>query len=206
MPTKGERTKAHIVSAAAPIFNERGFAGTSMSDILEATGLEKGGIYRHFESKDDLAVAAFDYAVAVLEVRQRRALEKAKTPLDRLFACIDVFRSSLTNPAIRGGCPMLNTAIDADDTHPALRTRARRAVAHWQQLIADIAVEAKAHGELGAATDPEVLASVITSSLEGAIMVSRLLHDPRHMDRVVDHLRAWLFSFTTAPQAASIRS
>jgi len=75
MPTKGERTKAHIVATAAPIFNERGFVGTSLNDILAATGLEKGGIYRHFESKDELAVAAFDYAVKMLQARQRRALE-----------------------------------------------------------------------------------------------------------------------------------
>ncbi len=197
MPTKGERTKAQIVAAAAPIFNERGFAGTSLSDILAATGLEKGGIYRHFESKDDLAVAAFDYAVRVLEARQRRSLENAQTALERLYACVDVFASSLTHPALRGGCPMLNTAIDADDTHPALRERARQAVAHWQKLIFDIAEEAKANGELDAATESKILASVITSSLEGAIMVSRLLRDQLHMDRVVSHLRAWLATCET---------
>jgi len=205
MPTKGERTKAHIVAAAAPIFNERGFAGTSMNDILAATGLEKGGIYRHFESKDELAVAAFDHAVEVLETRQRRALEDAKTPLGRLFACIDAFRTSLTRPALRGGCPMLNTAIDSDDTHPALRERVRLAVVHWQQLIAGIAQEAIATGELSDTTDPNVLASVITSALEGAIMVSRLLHDPQHMDRVVDHLRAWLASCETPKPAMVAR-
>ncbi len=205
MPTKGERTKAHIVATAAPIFNERGFVGTSLHDILAATGLEKGGIYRHFESKDELAVAAFDYAVKMLQARQRRALEKAGTALERLYACIDVFGSSLTQPALRGGCPMLNTAIDADDTHPALRERARRAVAQWQQLIVDIAEEARANGELGAATNSDVLASVITSSLEGAIMVSRLLRDARHMDRVVDHLRALLKSYETPTSAVVAR-
>ncbi len=205
MPTKGERTKAHIVATAAPIFNERGFVGTSLNDILAATGLEKGGIYRHFESKDELAVAAFDYAVKMLQARQRRALEKAGTALERLYACIDVFGSSLTQPALRGGCPMLNTAIDADDTHPALRERARRAVAQWQQLIVDIAEEARANGELGAATNPDVLASVITSSLEGAIMISRLLRDARHMDRVVAHLRAVLKSYETPTSAVVAR-
>ncbi len=204
MPTKGERTKAQIVAAAAPIFNERGFAGTSMSDILAATGLEKGGIYRHFESKDELALAAFDYAIQVLEARQRRALERTETALERLAACIDVFRSSLTHPALRGGCPMLNTAIDADDTHPALREHARQAIVQWQQLIVHFAEEAKAKGEIEAAADCETIASVITSSLEGAIMVSRLLRDPRHMDRVVDHLREWIAGYQT--QASTMMS
>lgn len=201
MPTKGERTRAHIVAAAAPIFNERGFAGTSMNDILTATGLEKGGVYRHFESKDELAVAAFDYAVHALEARRRRALQNANTALERLYACIDVFGTSLQNPAVRGGCPLLNTAIDADDTHPALRERARRAMLHWQELIADLVGDAKLNGELGVAANSEVLVSVITSSLEGAIMVSRLLRDSQHMERVVAHLRAWLRSYETPPSA-----
>ena len=56
--TKGERTRQHIIETAAPLFNQRGFTGASMADLMEATGLEKGGIYRHCGSKDELAVAA----------------------------------------------------------------------------------------------------------------------------------------------------
>ena len=61
--TKGERTREGIVAAAAPLFNQRGYAASSMSDVMAATGLEKGGIYRHFESKDELALAAFDHTL-----------------------------------------------------------------------------------------------------------------------------------------------
>src|ERR1700678_1948300 len=59
--TKGEQTRRRIVEAAAPIFNKRGYEGASLSELMEATGLKKGGIYRHFSSKEELAAEAFDY-------------------------------------------------------------------------------------------------------------------------------------------------
>src|SRR6202171_5234257 len=62
--TKGEQTRKKIVEAAAPIFNQRGYEGSSLNDLMEATGLKKGGIYRHFTSKEELAVEAFDYTSA----------------------------------------------------------------------------------------------------------------------------------------------
>ena len=61
---KGEMTRQRIIEEAAPIFNQRGYAGCSMQDVMEATGLEKGGIYRHFESKEELAAEAFKYAIS----------------------------------------------------------------------------------------------------------------------------------------------
>src|SRR4030081_59409 len=59
--TKGEQTRQRIVEHAAPIFNQHGFEGSSLADLMEATGLKKGGIYRHFASKEELAAEAFDY-------------------------------------------------------------------------------------------------------------------------------------------------
>jgi AcrR family transcriptional regulator len=59
---KGEQTRQEIIRRAAPIFNQRGYDGAALSDLMRATGLEKGGIYRHFGSKQELAGDAFDYA------------------------------------------------------------------------------------------------------------------------------------------------
>jgi len=62
MLTKSDRTRQLIVEKAAHLFNVKGYAATSMSDIIEATGLAKGGIYGHFKSKEAIASEAFDYA------------------------------------------------------------------------------------------------------------------------------------------------
>src|SRR6266436_2118879 len=60
--SKGQETKQEIVRKAAHLFNQKGYAGTSLSDLMDATGLQKGGIYRHFSGKEELATEAFDYS------------------------------------------------------------------------------------------------------------------------------------------------
>ena len=61
---KGLKTRQRIVEMAAPVFNRQGFAGASMRDLISATGLEKGGIYNHFDSKEQLALEAYDFAMS----------------------------------------------------------------------------------------------------------------------------------------------
>ena len=60
--TQGEKTRQRIIKDAAALLNQYGFSGFSMSELMKATGLEKGGIYRHFDSKEQLAAEAFEYA------------------------------------------------------------------------------------------------------------------------------------------------
>jgi TetR/AcrR family transcriptional repressor of nem operon len=57
--SKGKQTRRKIVEAAAPIFNKRGYEGSSLNDLMEATGLKKGGMHRHFSSKEELAQKHF---------------------------------------------------------------------------------------------------------------------------------------------------
>src|ERR1700738_1684582 len=69
---KGEETRKEIIRKSAPIFNRKGYSGAALSDLMRATGLEKGGIYRHFESKEELAGDAFDHAWKVAHGRALR--------------------------------------------------------------------------------------------------------------------------------------
>ena len=120
---KGEKTRGRIVSKAAQLFNERGLEGTSLADLMEATGLEKGGIYRHFPSKEAVATEAFDYA-------WQSAFAARMHDLDTISNSVDKLKQFVTNfverrPSVPGGCPLLNTAVAADDGNPVLRARAR---------------------------------------------------------------------------------
>jgi AcrR family transcriptional regulator len=194
MLTKGARTCQHIIASAAPVFNVKGFAGASMTDILQATGLEKGGLYRHFRSKEELALAAFDYAVRILEKRHDAAQAGLTTALARLQACVDVVAASINDPPLRGGCPILNTAIEADDTHLALRKRTATAMRRWQDRIVRIVDDGIASEELRSGVDAASVAAILTSALEGAIMIASLLRDPAQMNATSAHLRDWLGS------------
>ena len=196
--TKGEVTRQRILERAAPVFNQRGYAGATMSELVAATGLEKGGIYNHFGSKDDLALEAFDHSIDRIVACFATAQEE-RTGLDRLVAIVTVFGDWADDPLIPGGCPIMNTAIESDDTHPALADRARAAMESWHRLIGAIVKDAKQRGELDGAVDPYELATVVTATLEGSLMLAKLFHDRSHMHRAVRYLTDHVESLRVQP-------
>jgi TetR/AcrR family transcriptional repressor of nem operon len=200
--TKGERTRQRILELAAPVFNRQGYAGASLRDLIGATGLEKGGIYNHFGSKEQLALEAYDYAMSRVSERLARSQDGATDAIDSLTRMILAFAVNARRPSVDGGCPMMNTAIEADDTNSELRDRARASMTLWHRLVGRIVKDGKAEGTLAADLDPYALASTITASLEGALMLARLYDDPTHMDRVVDHLVAHVGSLRVTEASA----
>ena len=124
---KGEMTRQRIIEEAAPIFNQRGYAGCSMQDVMEATGLEKGGIYRHFESKEELAAEAFKFAISEAFRVRRVGADAIENRLERIKYLVRRF-VDVPSP-VPGGCPMMNAAIDSDDGNPVLRGLAKEAIA-----------------------------------------------------------------------------
>jgi TetR/AcrR family transcriptional regulator, transcriptional repressor for nem operon len=196
--TKGEETRRKIVAAAAPIFNQRGFEGSSLADLMAATGLQKGGIYRHFSSKEELAAEAFDYAwKAAVETRMQH-LDQASSGLEKLKQLIANF-VELRSP-VGGGCPILNTATDADDGNPILRERVAKALRSWSTRLQAIVREAATAGETRVGVDPKNVASLIIASLEGAMMMSRIERSPGTLRRVQQHLNRYIDNEIAAPR------
>jgi AcrR family transcriptional regulator len=198
--TKGLKTRQRIVEMAAPVFNRQGFVGASMRDLISATGLEKGGIYNHFGSKEQLALEAYDFAMSRVTDALARSQEGATDAVDRLTRMIESFATFARKPAIAGGCPIMNTAIEADDGNPELRDRAKESMTLWHRLIGRIVKDGIALGTLAADTDPYALAALLTGSLEGALMLSRLYDDPAFIDRVVAHLVAHVETLRATPE------
>jgi TetR/AcrR family transcriptional repressor of nem operon len=188
--SKGEETRQRIVAEAAKLFNQHGFEGGSMSELMEATGLEKGGIYRHFSSKEEVAAEAFDYAWQAALAARMHDLDLIPNRVDRLrqFVANFVERRSI----VPGGCPLLNTAIDTDDGNPVLRERARTALHGWRGRLSSIISEGIERKEIKRRVDPKKLATLIISSLEGALMISRLEKHNEALLAVQSHLETYL--------------
>src|SRR5579875_2203804 len=170
--SKGKETRQRIIELAAPLFNRQGYAGCSMADIMEATGLEKGGIYRYFESKEALAIEAFRFALGQTRKLHTHDLADTSGALARLHAVIDRFVSEPS--PMEGGCPLMNTAVDTDDSNAALRELAHRAFVEWRSRLAAIVREGIAKREIGGPCDPAELADTMVAALEGALVLSRL--------------------------------
>ena len=193
--TKGEATRQEIIERAAPVFNRQGFAGASMQDIMRATGLEKGGIYRHFTSKQELAAAAFLHALSLAEEARTRHLAEIASQIEKLRHMVNAF-AELPSP-LPGGCPLMNTAVDADDTNPELRALACDGIRAWKSRIAAIVAAGIECREIRYGTDPARIANVIVSTLEGALLISRLEHSKEALEdgknalnQLIDTIRA----------------
>jgi AcrR family transcriptional regulator len=194
MMSKAQQTKAHIVQQAAEVFNQKGYAGSSIVDIMQATGLKKGGIYNHFKSKDELAVAAFDYAVSLMSQKVWSAVKTKRNAIERLQALVSSYLVYIETPPIIGGCPILNTAIEADDTDSPLRDRAIAAINNWRNLIVRIINKGIKKGEIPATIEPDTVATIIICNIEGAIMMSQLEKNPVHLERAIAHLQKYIQS------------
>jgi TetR/AcrR family transcriptional regulator, transcriptional repressor for nem operon len=189
---KGEATRERIIARAAEVFNVYGYAGTTVADIMQAADLEKGGIYRHFASKEELALSAFDFAAARVRERFTIGITGTANAVDTLVAFIGVFRGYAQRPPLKGGCPILNTAVEADDTHPVLRERARALVEEWRTMIRTVVMAGQARGEVRSEVDPEQLALLCIATMEGAVMLSQLLRDSTPLQVAYDHLHQHL--------------
>jgi TetR/AcrR family transcriptional repressor of nem operon len=188
---KGERTRQEIIRKAAPIFNQRGYDGAAMSELMRATGLEKGGIYRHFESKEQLAAEAFEFAWKTAVDTRLDGTQEIANSVDRLKKIVRNFRERRAG-LVPGGCPLLNTAIDSDDGNPLLRGKARRALNEWLERLEGIAREGQSRGEIRAGVDCSELAALIVSTLEGSLMVSRLQRKEQPRELACRHLEEYL--------------
>ncbi len=169
--TKGEKSRLNIVAKAAVVFNQRGFEGSSMQDIVEAAGLEKGSIYGHFSSKEELALEAFDFAWGDTAQKRMGNLDTVDHAVDKLKLHVSNY---VNIPSFSGGCPLLNTAVDADDGNLALRDRARKAVRGWEEALVNIVIEGQRRGEVRLEVQPQSVATFLIATLEGSTAVSRI--------------------------------
>ncbi|BDB26696.1 transcriptional regulator [Cupriavidus sp. TA19] len=170
---KAERTRQLIVEKTAPIFNTKGYAGTSLADMTEATGLTKGSVYGNFANKEEVALAAFDHNWKQVQSAVRNEMAAKTTSMEKLLALTGVYEN-LPEGFPEGGCPLLNTAIEADDTHPALREKALEAFRSWQSNLVSVIKAGIASREFRRDVDPEQAAVTLIALIEGAVMISRL--------------------------------
>lgn len=196
---KGLETRTLIIERSAELFNTRGYHGCSLADIMEATQLQKGGIYNHFKNKDEIALAAFENSRDKMFKRFRSRLDKDNNPIAKLISIIDVFQSFYHDPVVMGGCPIINTAVDSLGTHPELSQKAKDAVDLLRNYVTIKVDECKNAGLLKDQLGDLDLASMIVSSLEGALIFSRISKDDTQLNATAAFLKQLVRSYQTDP-------
>lgn len=194
--SKSEKTRQYIIEKSAPVFNKKGIAGTSLSDLTRATGLTKGSIYGNFKDKDDVAVSVFHYNVENLTRFLTREIDAGTTAVDKLLAFPRGYRKLYRKMVAYGGCPILNTATEADDTHDTLCCLASQAIGRMKATIEGLVAGGIESGEITRQADPAGVAFVALSLIQGGSVLTKATDDDHYILDSLDHLEAFIASIS----------
>ncbi len=183
-----ELTKNQILESSSILFNTKGYKATSISDITEETGFTKGAIYKHFTNKEHLEIETFEYMVALISSKLKACIVYEKTAGAKLRALLNFFATYVNKPIIKGGCPLLNTAIEFDESKLPIKKLARKTLVDYKQTIIHILKKGKQYDQIQQGLDEEKFASFFFASIEGGIMVSKLSGKQGDMVAVIDYL------------------
>ncbi|WP_136668637.1 TetR/AcrR family transcriptional regulator [Flavobacterium sp. H122] len=192
--SKADRTKQYIIEKTAPLFNAKGYAGTSINDLIVATGLTKGSIYGNFENKDEVALAAFDYNFERLVSYIRGKMEVRESVIEKLLVYPETYRNFLTNPILISGCPVTNTSTEADDTHPELRARVEEAYNFWRGTLENHLYNGIQKGEVKSDININEFVSVFISIMQGGIIQAKVTRKMASMNLSMDYLERFILS------------
>jgi TetR/AcrR family transcriptional regulator, transcriptional repressor for nem operon len=189
MEPKAERTRRYIIEKSASLFNRKGYHGTSMSDIMEATGLAKGGVYGHFKSKDDIVTEAFDYAFfRVLDALAIR-IKSRDVAIDKLDAILDFYREFLDRPPVEGGCPIQSYSGHNLDEVPAIGKLIARGITIMIDALVRILDKGKKYGQIKPEIDSQAYAEIIYSRIQGALTLGKATEASQRLNRLLDALQ-----------------
>lgn len=193
--SKAERTRQFIIEKAAPIINRKGMAGTSLSDIMEATQFAKGCLYGHFESKDEICLEAFDYLSKKYASERDAILNNYSSAKEKLFAYLEYFEQGQFREE-NGGCPVLNFGAESDDTNPVIKERVKQAIhtsqGKWKSLIL-LGID---NGEFNPEINAETLALKFYAMLEGAVLISQIENSKEQIKKITSLIREEINSFS----------
>lgn len=188
MLTKSDLTSQYILETVAPIFNQNGYAATSMSDITKATGLTKGAIYGNFKNKEDLAIAAFKYNVRNMMQHIAKHLELSDSPIQKLFLITDFYRNYYSYSKKLGGCPVLNVGVDANNQNSLLLKKVRQVIEKIQDKVATIIENGIEAGEISTEINAMHYAKRLDTLIQGAIFMTYTMDDEFYMKDTMNQI------------------
>lgn len=193
---KAERTRQYIVERTAPLFNRKGFDGTSLTDLTHATGLTKGALYGNFEDKEEIALEAFHYSVKKVRKLVMKELVGITHPREQLLAILKFYSQYVFSPPVPGGCPLLNTAVEADDHRPGMRKIVALELMHTVEFLRRVIVRGKREGVFVKSVNSREFAFSLFCLVEGALMFSRVERSQEPMNLVIRHAKKLLDDIT----------
>ena len=181
-------TRERLIESARYLFWERGYAGTSMADLLAHAGVNSGSFYHFFESKEALLRAVLDlYLRALRPVIVDPAFAKTDEPVERIFAILAGYRERILQTDCKYACPLGRLALEIDpENRPAHKLIAEN-FQGWIGAVRECVLQMK--DRLPANADADALSTYVLAVMEGGVMLSRSYGSVEPFDRAVKQLR-----------------
>jgi TetR/AcrR family transcriptional regulator, transcriptional repressor for nem operon len=166
----------YVIKVVSEMFLLRGFACTSMDDVVKRSGVSKSNIYYHFKSKDELTLAVLENYISTLQnlFRGQSQAEEDGQLLPRLERYIEQLIRDLAERDCVGGCPLMSLMVEVGKTNEAVRVRLAQFFQQQKDQLTQLLEEGKKRGEIRNDLPASVLASLISSWVEGMLMLASI--------------------------------
>ena len=193
------RSREPLLDAAEELLLARGYDATQLDLICERAGVSRGGLFYHFDSKENLAEAAVHRFFEGLVGEAEEALAKAgpATATDRLFAYVDVVTGMTSGSRLARGCLLGAVTMECSETNPAVAAVADQGFTHWHHGLSALIQEAAAEHHLD--IDAAGLATTFLAAVEGGLLLDRHRRASRAVDAALTHFREYLARLFNSP-------
>jgi len=182
MATKGNLTKARLAESMLQLIQTSGYSGTGLNAVIDHAAAPKGSIYFHFpDGKEGLGVAAVELAAKQFETLILETAEAASSAAEAARAAIEALATIVSESDFQLGCPVSVVTLEMGAENERLRNACATAFESW---IAPTAALLEADGI--DAKDARSLATVVVSTIEGAVIVSRAMRSTQPLAAAAD--------------------
>lgn len=188
---KGDETRRRILATARELLHVKGYANTSINDVIDATGVKKGNLYYYFSSKDELIRGLLEESRREYMAYLNNCVRGA-TPVERINDILDAIYQFHRSRDFLGGCIFGNLALETADTNAMMGTILRQVFDEWIALLSRHLADARDAGQIRSDLDPGRTARHIVALLEGAVMMAKLTKDERQMADCIESFRQLL--------------
>ncbi len=191
-----DQTRLSILKTASQLFNKQGYKATSISDITSELPLTKGAIYKHFKDKSELEKEALLFLCHKMMGSISQRIREKGNARAKLEAVIQYFEQYAIKAPFAYGCPVMNAAIEADDTNPSLKAVVINIFDEFHSSIVRILNNGIKHGQIRADIEKDMIASFMINALEGGVMMLKVTDSPDHLNASLSYLKAELDRIT----------
>ena len=186
--------KEKIVHESLRQFSTKGFLNTSITDILEAVGTSKGGLYNHFKNKEALFFAALSEARKIWRQRNLEGLKELERPVEKIKKLLENYRDRYLADSenFPGGCIFVTLAVELNDQRPLLAREMNQGFLRFKGMLKRLLDQEKTEGNLKNGIETRQVAEMIFSGILGTSVMyisdkSRITLD-RNIRALIEYL------------------